>query len=377
MDGDQLNVVVEPIIISVAERNIEKYKIIPLFYDANKAHPEMISKESLFRGLKRAHEYSDIGEISNMLTRLWNRNNPDIFAAALLTYLNNLRIDGAKTGAVNEYTNYPEVAKRINKATGGEHGRMPYFFEFTKNGRSDKTNGKRKRKFAKPTNSTMNRICAAFDDIGNINMNFAGVPPFNWQMLMSEQCNYTRPEIIEDFVALSNLKLSVVISSAEDPIHKKENLSRTAIVEDRLQSTLIMKYGSLEACYPYVCKYLFTGENASKASHKQTFWRIFGEIAVANIRNNLESCRVCPRCNMKIPAWADEHQCPKDSQGFYKCVDCGKLCERQNSRQCRCSECQEHHRHDAKMLSRERTKQRRKERALQYTTFWQSHLTLM
>lgn len=92
VDGDQLNVVVEPIIVEVADRNIKKYDVIPLFYDASKAPSETISKEAQFHGLKRAHEYSNIGEISNMLTRLWNRDNPDRTAAALLTYLNNLRI---------------------------------------------------------------------------------------------------------------------------------------------------------------------------------------------------------------------------------------------------------------------------------------------
>lgn len=92
MDGDQVNVVVDRIIVEAAERNVKELNIIPLFYDANKAPPEILSKETLFRGLKRAHEYSNIGEISNMLTRLWNRNKPDIHSAALLTYLNNLRI---------------------------------------------------------------------------------------------------------------------------------------------------------------------------------------------------------------------------------------------------------------------------------------------
>jgi len=124
-DGDQLNAVVEPVIVKVAERNIKMYDVIPLFYDAAKAPPEQITKESIFNGLKRAHQFSNIGEISNMLTRLWNRNNPDRNVAALLTALNNWRIDGAKTGAVNEYTNYPEIAKQINKATGGPNGRMP------------------------------------------------------------------------------------------------------------------------------------------------------------------------------------------------------------------------------------------------------------
>ena len=98
MDGDQLNVVVDETIIEVAERNLKEFDVIPLFYDANKAAPELISKEAQFHGLKRAHEYSNIGEISNMLTRLWNRNNPDRIAAALLCYKNNLIIDAEPYG---------------------------------------------------------------------------------------------------------------------------------------------------------------------------------------------------------------------------------------------------------------------------------------
>lgn len=91
-DGDQLNIVVDPTIVKVAERNIKEFDVIPLFYDPNKASAELITKESIFNGLKRAHQFSNIGEISNMLTRLWNRDNPDRHAAALLTYLNNLRM---------------------------------------------------------------------------------------------------------------------------------------------------------------------------------------------------------------------------------------------------------------------------------------------
>lgn len=69
VDGDQLNVVVDPIIVQVAKRNIEKYEVIPLFYDANKAAAETINRESLYKGLKRAHEFSGIGVVSNALTK--------------------------------------------------------------------------------------------------------------------------------------------------------------------------------------------------------------------------------------------------------------------------------------------------------------------
>ena len=92
VDGDQLNVVVDPVIVNAAERNLKEHDIVPLFYDAAKAKDEIVNKDSIFNGLKRAHEYSNIGEISNMLTCLWNRNKPDIEAAALLTALNNWRI---------------------------------------------------------------------------------------------------------------------------------------------------------------------------------------------------------------------------------------------------------------------------------------------
>lgn len=92
VDGDQLNVIVDPLFVEIAERNVKEFDIVPLFYESEKANAEPINNQSLYHGLLRAHEYSNIGEISNMLTRLWNKDKPDKIAAALLTYLNNLRI---------------------------------------------------------------------------------------------------------------------------------------------------------------------------------------------------------------------------------------------------------------------------------------------
>lgn len=89
VDGDQLNVVTEPAILSAAKRNREEMDVVPLFYDANKAPPEIITRESLFEGLKRAHDYSGIGQVSNALTKLWNKPDPDIDAAKMLTMFNN------------------------------------------------------------------------------------------------------------------------------------------------------------------------------------------------------------------------------------------------------------------------------------------------
>lgn len=355
VDGDQLNVIVDPLFVEIAERNVKEFDIVPLFYDAEKAHAEPISNESLFNGLKRAHEYSNIGEISNMLTRLWNKENPDKVSAALLTYLNNLRIDGAKTGVVHEYSAYPQVARKIGKATGGKNGRMPYFFQFSKNGRKD-TPKNRKKKYADSNNSTMNRICKAFDDIGNINLNYAGVPPFNWQMLLASSCSGSRPEIPELFCEMDNSNTASVIEAKDNAYSNERKLiSGNDLVAEDIAYRITEKFGSLEEAYPYVAKYLFAGEGIDKAAHKQMFWKVFGEIALDNLKTNLVDCDTCTDCGIKVPSWVKYHTCIKNTKGFYECIDCGIMCERTNSKQCRCEACQSNY----KILSK-RIRQRAK-----------------
>ena len=254
---------------------------------------------------------------------------------------------GAKTGAVNEYVNYPDVAKRINKATGGTKAKMPYFFQYTKNGRSS---GKPKEKYAKQNKSTMNRICAAFDDIGNIDMNFAGIPPFNYQMLMSEPWTKKNSELVQTFFALDGMSISAEIALAETPPHERSSAGMYEMLAEIIRETLEENFGTLEECYPYIVKALFAGDNWKKPSHKKMFWRIFGDIAVRNLERNLQDYILCPDCYAKIPAWSKDHNCPKNTQGFFVCVDCGKQCIREGSRQCRCAECQTAYRDEAKRI---------------------------
>lgn len=344
VDGDQLNVIVDPLFVDIAERNVKEFDIVPLFYESEKANAEPISNDSLFRGLKRAHDYSNIGEISDMLTRLWNRDKPDMVAAALLTYLNNLRIDGAKTGIVHEYANIPHIAKQIGNATGGKNGRMPFFFQFSKNGRKDALK-KKKRKYADPNNSTMNRICRQFEDIGNINMNYAGVLQFNWQMLLDKPYNGSRLEIPQLFCELDSVNLSSIIESQEKSYsNEKQLINGYTFVAEEIKREIINRFGSLEEAYPFIVKYLFAGEGANRSAHKRMFWKVFGEIAVKNLKKNLASCDTCEDCRMRIPSWIKNHACIKNTKGFFECIDCTAISERVNSKQCRCDTCQKEYR---------------------------------
>ena len=96
VDGDQLNVIADPLLISIAERNLKKYDVVPLLYELGKAGSTPVNKAEFYSGLKRAHDFSGIGQVSNNLTRLWNRDEPDREAAALLCFYNNLVIDESR-----------------------------------------------------------------------------------------------------------------------------------------------------------------------------------------------------------------------------------------------------------------------------------------
>ena len=379
-DGDQLNVVADPLFVSIAERNIKKYDVIPLFYDADTADAEKISFEAMYRALKRAHDFSageitSIGEISNMLTRLWNKDNPDRDVANLLTMFNNLVIDAAKSGKINHYKDYPQVAKRIGRATGGKNGRMPYWFKYSKNGRKNVPQNKNK-KYGELNGSTMSRICMAFSDIGNINMNYAGIPQFNWQMLLSEPCPNSKPEIQEMFCEMDNAnKASVIESQDVSYTSEKQLVNGYAIVAEDIINRMVERYGSLETVYPYIAKYLFAGEGQNKSAHKQMFWRVFGDIALRNIKANLTNCDTCPSCGIKIPSWVKNHICIKNIQGFYECIDCGVMCERKNPLQCRCEGCQEKYRSITKKARQRERRELHKELIAKRTTVLQSFST--
>ena len=341
-DGDQLNCVSDSLLISIAERNIKKYNIVPLLYELGKAGAKPININEFFEGLKRAHNFSGIGQVSNSLTKLWNRDNPDREAAAILCFYNNLVIDAAKTGFVNGYDQYPAILKRINKATGGKNGKMPFFFQFSKNGRRfSKLPVKERKKYAKINQSTMNQLCACFDNIGNINFNYANVAPFNWQMFLVEDTHSYYSDAVELFCRIDDSNIPTVIQNpaSDSDIH---NVAMTYdFTAQEIIDELTSKYGSLEEVYPSIVKFLFVGSNASKIAHKRMFWRVFGNIACSNLESNLETYSICPKCGMKIPAWSKGHICPKKASGFFECCDCGAWCGRTNSKQCRCSSCQD------------------------------------
>lgn len=223
---------------------------------------------------------------------------------------------------------------------------MPAFFEASKNGRKQKEKGE-KRSFLPPNNSTMNRIYKKFMAVKPINMNYAGVGTFNCNMFLSDSVEELNEEIIKTFCDLDNASTSVVFDEEEDAIN------HYVFMANYIVKYLTEKFGSLEECYPSIVKYLFSGNKINSQANKTMFWRVFGDIALKNLKQNLDTCQVCEKCQCKIPQWEHDHECKATGVYLFTCSECGKVCNRVSSRQTRCPACQERYR---KMKDRLRKK---------------------
>ena len=137
VDGDKALVVSDKTIIEVAERNIKKYDIVPLYYNMRKALPSALNNQSIYNGLSEAFTGSNIGQYSNSISKIWN-NNVFIFGSQedkkealdvikLLCMENNFKIDYAKTLYMPER---PEFAKEL--IAHYTNVNVPHFFKYAK-----------------------------------------------------------------------------------------------------------------------------------------------------------------------------------------------------------------------------------------------------
>lgn len=72
VDGDKSLVVADKTIISVAEKNLKKYDIVPLYYNMRKANPSILNNQTIYAGLSAAFTGSNIGQYSNSISKIWN-----------------------------------------------------------------------------------------------------------------------------------------------------------------------------------------------------------------------------------------------------------------------------------------------------------------
>lgn len=104
-DGDHATVIGDINIVKLARESMEG--ISPLYYEMDKADPVEINPDNIYIALKIAFKSSNIGKYSNMLTKIWNKDDismDDLNTAKLIAALNNYAIDSAKTLEMPTFT---------------------------------------------------------------------------------------------------------------------------------------------------------------------------------------------------------------------------------------------------------------------------------
>jgi len=308
VDGDIALVIADPTIIEAAERK----NVRPLYYKMTKAEAEEINNESIFASLKKAFEYGGkIGEYSNMISKLWNkedRTKEDEDLIKILTCLTNFSIDAAKTKYMPEVKDWlKEKIKKLKKE------KLPYFFKYAKD----------KKDVSDVNNSTVNRICKRFEELDNEKFEFPNVR-FSRKILMNNFKIAIDERVVQIYEELDKTKNQFFNKYKDAEEEKIKGMYND--LKQEFFNKLPEEYKNKEKdVVDMLIKHL------GRKTHKTLLWELFGDIIVANIKKN--------RLLIK------EMRKKANKQEYIKCAGCGKEIVKNSNSQKYCKRCAKKFKH--------------------------------
>ena len=327
-DGDRLLVTNNTTLINVAERNLKKYNIVPLFYNMSKASAKEVTPQNLYEGLKLAYNGGNIGTPSNDITKIWNSGIIDEERLTVVKWLVaevNFTIDYAKTLYKPKRPKFADkIIKKYTKA------KVPHFFMFAK----DKTS----TQVEHINECTVDRVKKIYPK-RKLNYNFkqSNIGKFNYKTLMKNPDVIIYPQIIKCY---REIVAKLNFNNASD----KKLWNCLAVFEEAKNKILSQAYDNNIIIDNIVKEIFYT----RKTALKKAFWFMFGEEVYQNIVNNLDKHFIlCERCGKRFYKQSkNEKHCDK-CKGYQKkntkaliCVDCGKeFVVNSNARRIRCEEC--------------------------------------
>ena len=354
VDGDKSLVGADETFISIAERNIKKFNIVPLYYEMKKAEPVILSPNTIWQGLNAAFSGGNIGLYSNNISKIWNS---DVFISGtykdqmealdvikLLCMENNFVIDYAKT--LYKPTRPEHVDLLIKKYI---NAKLPHFFIYAKDKSStqvENINNSLVNRFDKEFKNTPLRF--SIDNFGKL----------DYKNLMNDKNIKIDEKIIEIYNSLNRTYHFKINQKNQDNVNYIIKLIR-----DKLLS---FDYYSEIEITDMIVKHLYT----KKTPHKEILWKCFGNVLVNNLKNNIpENSIQCKKCGLRfIPNKSNQKLCDKCSTyqpigiKIIKCIDCGKDIEVDalDNQTNRCEKCYEIYRKKYKAIKEKERRDRLK-----------------
>ena len=349
VDGDKALVVADKTLINVAERNIKKFDIVPLYYNMKKAASVRLTNENIYNGLSAAFTGSNIGQYSNDISKIWN---DEVFVSGsyeekleainvikLLCMENNFSIDYAKTLYKPERPEFVrELISRFTKE------KVPHFFKYAKD--------KEDTQVASTVDSFVNKLNKIIPN-PRINCRSLGLCKPDYKLLMTNPTIECRVEFTDrgklikentDPLIVKYCELSQQYGlSLNNAAQAERNYSTNILLQNQHKQYLVYKntvnqikndlsvfgYEDFEIA-DILVKFLY-GYRDSK--HKMVLWLCYGEYLIANLEKHM-----------------------KYQTKEIQCVDCGKWFEInvKDNRTCRCDECSLEHKRNLTRLRVER-----------------------
>ncbi len=334
VDGDKALVLSDKTIIEVAERNIKKYNIVPLYYNMKKALPVKLTKKSIYNGLNSSFKSGNIGQYSNNITKIWNSDTfvngteeekqEAIDLVKLLCAENNFCIDSAKT--LYMPTRPKDIDTKIKSFTKNQ---VPYFFMYAK----DKEE---------------NQVCNKNKSFVNILDDIIPNPRINYSAIELKEIDYTLLMNNQDIIF--NIELNdkgQIIEEKTDPLivkyselnkkyHYKIN-SKDAELDtvkcntvSSLRQSLMFKrvsneireelskfgYNEIEIC-DILVKYLY---GIKKSKHKEVLWFCYGKYIYDNLKRNVKK----PTKTIQCKDCGEWFEINNMANRTYRCIECQK-----------------------------------------------------
>ncbi|MFC8688173.1 hypothetical protein [Brevibacillus porteri] len=277
VDGDKGLVCADPLLIEIAERNMQD--IVPLYYDMKVAGKSTITNSDIYNGLKAAYTGGNIGVISNNITKIWNSDNVNLDVIKWLCMENNFTIDYAKT--LYKLKRPKDIGKQITQYT---KKKVPHFFIYAKDKQSNEVE--------KSNDSVVNRLSKIIPNT-RINFEAANLGKFNYKMLLS--CNDIA--IDNDIIALYT-ELDLNKHFIEIEANDRDFTGDNQFVYRDIRNQILELNSDVHYVVDVIVKYLYENK---KSNHKTTLWSSFGDVIVSNLKKNLEErygensiqCEVC------------------------------------------------------------------------------------
>jgi hypothetical protein len=293
-DGDKSLVCADTTFVAIAERNMKN--IVPLYYQMKKAGAELISNQSIFNSLKLAYTGGNIGSISNVITKIWNRddikdNTEALKAIKLLCMENNFTIDYAKT--LYKPTRPLKVKQFLSQFT---KSKTPHFFIYAKDKKHDQVESKNK--------STVNKLNKI---IPNKRIKFEIFGEFDYKKLLSSDREVILDNDIINIYKKLDQSQHILISLDEDD---EEYNNLTYIYQD-IRNQILKVNNDANYVVDVLVEYLYHKRNSR---YKDTLWLSFGDVLVQNLM-----------CNVK--------------EKYIYCEGCGNLVIQKNNRHKYCGHC--------------------------------------